>query len=950
MDNDEPDAVGQRGSGGSESACGCRHAGCGDQNQCFEDSQTSLERTSNASGGTSASTIRETHAPENPSTTPPAAPGRSIRPIDRSSLHRLTAAQVIVSLESAVKELVENALDAGATSIQVVFRDHGAVGFSVADNGHGIPKEDLPALGQKHHTSKIRSFSDLGQVSTYGFRGEALNSLCAIADVSIVTATKEPLGFELQLSSTSTLDAPPKPAARARGTTISVTNLFRSLPVRQQEFKRNARREYAKALATVQNYAVVSTGVRLSVVNIVNSRPTPMLTTKGNAHLRDNLADVFGAKAAIDVFDVDVSLKIPPPARGTAFTPISDALEQHQLSDSNDDTAGAYTIRVVGVMSHPRPSAGRSSSDTRQMYINGRPCESPKLAKAVAEEWRAAGGAGAGGGEGSGSGTGGLPQCFLDLKCPTDTYDVNVTPDKRTIFLHRENEIIEELRVALRLLLERQNTHYTTSQVLRGGMGGAMVRVVGGTVQSPANSASASDQRDDSEAPDVEEDVESLTGSEENEEEEGSPDEDMIVVDDDSEEDELEETGSADLPRRKLKRPSSPMEDDGDLDEQTDHTTTGETRSDSHVDPITGPTVVAPPGIPKIKAITSTLADFLARAGGQSSTPGPPIPSLSPVKKSSGKQRPRTSFTDSAPSATLPKRRRLDSSPIKKQEQANARWRTPVSMRTHTETSRMDFELKTLVARVKVYHQTRRTPRELKDTTASRTVATSEIGAEPPAAAEEILTRIVAKNDFDRMAVIGQFNLGFILVKLSKPVEFRSRNEKGKSELDLFIVDQHASDEKFNFENLKSTTPVRSQALILPQQLTLSAQDELAVADNLEVFTRNGFGVKVDLEAPPTQRCKLVSLPSVGGVDLNVKDFNDLLASVVEGGSGQPDLRCPRVNALFASRACRKSVMIGDPLSREAMEKIVRHMSGMIAPWNCPHGRPTMRHVLTIKN
>lgn len=108
----------------------------------------------------------------------PSAP--SVQPIDHKSVHQICSGQVILNLATAVKELVENSLDAGAKIIEVKLKENGADLVEVIDNGCGVKPENFSALTLKHYTSKLRDFSDLSSVETFGFRGEALSSLCAL--------------------------------------------------------------------------------------------------------------------------------------------------------------------------------------------------------------------------------------------------------------------------------------------------------------------------------------------------------------------------------------------------------------------------------------------------------------------------------------------------------------------------------------------------------------------------------------------------------------------------------------------------------------------------------------------------------------------------------------------------------------------------------------------------
>ena len=111
----------------------------------------------------------------------------SIQVIDRRSVHQICSGQVILTLSTAVKELVENSLDAGSTNVEVKLKDYGSESIEVIDNGSGIHPKDYEAIALKHYTSKLKEFSDLTLVETFGFRGEALSSLSALRYVLLPT-------------------------------------------------------------------------------------------------------------------------------------------------------------------------------------------------------------------------------------------------------------------------------------------------------------------------------------------------------------------------------------------------------------------------------------------------------------------------------------------------------------------------------------------------------------------------------------------------------------------------------------------------------------------------------------------------------------------------------------------------------------------------------------------
>ena len=205
---------------------------------------------------------------------------------------------------------------------------------------------------------------------------------------------------------------------------------------------------------------------------------------------------------------------------------------------------------------------------------------------------------------------------------------------------------------------------------------------------------------------------------------------------------------------------------------------------------------------------------------------------------------------------------------------------------------------------------------------------------------EERLSLTVSKTDFGTMHIIGQFNLGFILA---------TRNNT-----DLFIIDQHASDEKYNFERLQATTIVQNQRLVRPRGLQLTAVEEEIVFEHSDAFLKNGFLIDTDTsgDLPVGQRCKLVSLPMSREVVFDVSDLEELIALLSDSSASSSMENVPRpskVRRMFAMRACRSSVMVGKTLTLKQMGSLVRKMGEIDKPWNCPHGRPTMRHVCGLE-
>lgn len=215
--------------------------------------------------------------------------------------------------------------------------------------------------------------------------------------------------------------------------------------------------------------------------------------------------------------------------------------------------------------------------------------------------------------------------------------------------------------------------------------------------------------------------------------------------------------------------------------------------------------------------------------------------------------------------------------------------------------------------------------------------------------AEERLSLTVSKSDFKEMRIIGQFNLGFILaMRPAAPSGGRKRKDQpanSRCNDELFIIDQHASDEKYNFERFQTETIIQNQPLVHPRVLELTVIEEEIIQNFTDVLHKNGFNIETDLsgDTPVGKRCRLVSLPMSREVVFNAQDLEELIALLNEGAGIHA--RPSKVRKMFAMRACRISIMVGKALTQQQMQKVVRHMGEIDKPWNCPHGRPTMRHL-----
>lgn len=300
-----------------------------------------------------------------------------IQVLDTQTANRIAAGEVVERPASVAKELLENALDAGATAVTLEIREGGIAYLRVTDNGCGIAPEDCRVAFERHATSKIRSGDDLSRIGTLGFRGEALPSIASVARVELTTRVKDAVaGVKLVMEGGQLQDV--REAGCPQGTTFVVKDLFFNTPVR---------RKFLKRAATEAGYvADVATELALSrpdiAVRFVNNGK-PVFQTVGNGDLRSVIYVLHGR---------EVSSGVLPFEGGVGATRVSG---------------------YVGV-----GSLARGNRNYEYFFVNGRCIRNAQLSAAVENACRER------------VMIGKYPYCVLNLTVPLDAVDVNVHPNK----------------------------------------------------------------------------------------------------------------------------------------------------------------------------------------------------------------------------------------------------------------------------------------------------------------------------------------------------------------------------------------------------------------------------------------------------------------------------------------------------------------------------------------
>ena len=221
--------------------------------------------------------------------------------LDELTINKIAAGEVIERPASVIKEMVENSIDAGATNITVEIKNGGISYIKVTDNGKGIAQDDLEIAFERHATSKIRSADDLDTVTSMGFRGEALASIAAIANVEMVSKTKEQdIGYKIIVQAGDVLEK--EETACQDGTSITVRNLFFNTPVRYKFLKK----DYTEAgyiEDAITRIALVNPNIAIKLINTGKT----VIQTNGNGDIKSVIYNIYGKDVANAILDVDYS-------------------------------------------------------------------------------------------------------------------------------------------------------------------------------------------------------------------------------------------------------------------------------------------------------------------------------------------------------------------------------------------------------------------------------------------------------------------------------------------------------------------------------------------------------------------------------------------------------------------------------------------------------------------
>ncbi|PZP93995.1 MAG: DNA mismatch repair endonuclease MutL [Staphylococcus epidermidis] len=319
-----------------------------------------------------------------------------IKELETSLANKIAAGEVVERPSSVVKELLENAIDAQATEINIEVEQSGISAIRVVDNGTGIAQEDLGLVFHRHATSKIVADDDLFHIRTLGFRGEALASISSVAKVTLKTCTDNENGHEIYAENGKIIHQ--KPAKAKKGTDIQVDSLFYNTPARLKYIK-SLYTELGKITDIVNRMAMSHPEIRISLV----SDGKKLLSTNGSGRTNEVMAEIYGMKVAKDLV--------------------------HISGDTSD-------YHLEGFVAKPEHS--RSNKHYISIFINGRYIKNFVLNKAILEGYHTL------------LTIGRFPICYINIQMDPILVDVNVHPTKLEVRLSKEDQLYDLIVTKIR--------------------------------------------------------------------------------------------------------------------------------------------------------------------------------------------------------------------------------------------------------------------------------------------------------------------------------------------------------------------------------------------------------------------------------------------------------------------------------------------------------------------
>jgi DNA mismatch repair protein PMS2 len=899
-----------------------------------------------------------------------------IRKLDETSVNKICANMSIPNIPDIIRELIDNSIDSHSKHVRLELVDSGLEKIIITDNGSGINHENFKFLCKRGTTTKLESFDEIFTIKSMGFRGQALSAICCLCDLTIITKTISDekvfvlnYDHEGNLTSQNFLNeslflSNRKIWENQSGTIIIIENIFKNNLLRKKVVLNKRDSILNEIIDLVQSYAIIRTEINFEFFSEIDGKNELVLNTINRKSLQINLNKIDIMRNRIEnIF-------------GKQF--VDKLLEVNIQNDY---------VKIEGFLSKDIQSGSKynKSKSTKFYFINSRKINKiRKIDDIILNIYRQ-------------YNKDVTPVRILNLIIPEGDYDINLSESKNEVILKYEKEILNFIDEKIKEFHEEKIKIFSANCIeqVRGPakIGNDTNKKISMLINQKINSTTKEETY-------LNENIQNNKRSFVDRIDRGETE--KLYDHDENSFDEKEDSSSLHLIKKSAKL--EPLNyNENSVIKNNFHTPNAKLnflnnfQKNSNIDPSnnnniyrsTSASVSVNPKLNFLNSFNKNQNNTTSQINKLSEEKNLPEKSNNAYESDSEQEEPKINQIPEQIEkihTTLEKEKFQFShqhNSYEKEEIKQLQLQEDKFSNEREENKKENLcVLESRVNEILNSHQSPVKEKEVKETNSCMNLDTEDLGVEelefnftslnntPPCNlyqpkinienslpqqkrksftnAENVkqVIKTFEKSNFTSLNIIGQFNKGFIIAN-------NSNNE-------LFIIDQHAADEKKNYEDLLNNIKIVKQPTLFPIKIELlSISEKNTVFEKKNLFERLGFTILKQSNKENTREdLYITTFPSIYSYSFKYDDFLNIYHKLEQGGYKLNDeITSEELRKLFlsdsvlryvATKACRSSIMIGTGLDKIKMKSIIRNLAELLSPWNCPHGRPTMRFLCKL--
>ena len=864
-----------------------------------------------------------------------------LKKLDEETISQICSNISIPSVTEIIKELMDNSLDSKADTIRLEIVEGGIKQIVICDNGIGISASNFDKLCQRGTTSKLYNFEDVFKIKSLGFRGQALSAICFLCDIILITKTKDDNNTYLvtynnkgEILEKKILDEKNKDLFyiqrqiwnNVSGTILIINNIYKNNKLRSQILEGKQNKYINEITELMQSYTIINTNIKIDFYSEINGENKGIISTiKNDNTMLKRISIVFGKNFADKLLTISFENEF---------------------------------IKIEGYISKDIQSGSKynKTKSVKMYFVNGRKIDNIKnFDKIVLNTYRK-------------YNKDSNPTRIISLIVPEGQFDINLGEKKNEVMFKYEKEILNFFEENLEKFHEEKIKLFSLMDVNKNtpnkNISEFLNRKIIKNIKEDDDNIETNFEKlnrnefkskkidkinSDIKIKNYEDNYNSYNNNTYNN---ATNNLNYLNYDNTSDYDKNEKT--LDYYENENNLEHNNYENNLDYNNNENNLDYNNDNNNNSNDELEIPKLISKKNKNKNKSPIKTtvknpklelLKKFSTGNNNNINIENENIykkESKSEVKPINKKLLLLSKFStpnQSKKSTTINHSLEKDLNSSKNSNSSNNSKNNDHNLNIeNTNNNNIDIDEEEIY---KLDINLISISNFQKKNIYSEEIINFSFKENPKE--EKLLLKTIEKEDFLKMNIIGQFNKGFIVTSINNS---------------LFIIDQHASDEKKNYENLLNNLTLSKQPTLIPIKIEMfSIAEKNLIYLNKEIYSQLGFEIKKELDD-----LYILTFPSIYSYRFKYEDFINIVNKLKENNYKMKEEKIDKndfIKKLFlsdsvlkyiATKACRMSIMIGDTLNDLKMRSIINNMSNLISPWNCPHGRPTMRFLYNISN